>query len=97
MRLRQGKMAKDKAQVWTQLPLDFFHDGIGKAAIGTFIVTVLNQRHSGGERPLSVIAFAHGYCEMRHLDGFRIQRLYLMNLLLSLLGLLAMCDNVALF
>src|SRR5579864_1005896 len=26
MHLRHGKMAKDEAQIWTQLPLDFFHD-----------------------------------------------------------------------
>src|SRR2546425_667797 len=48
MHLRHGKMAKDKAQVWTQLPLDFFHDRKGKAAIGTFVVTVLNQCHRRG-------------------------------------------------
>ncbi len=39
MQLRHGKMAKDKAQVRTQLPLDFFHDRIGEAAVGTFVVT----------------------------------------------------------
>jgi hypothetical protein len=34
---------------------------------------------------------------MRHLRGFRIQRLCIMQLLLSLIRFLTMCDNVALF
>src|SRR6476469_3325635 len=67
MKVRHGKMAKDKAQVWTQLPLDLFHNRIGKSAIGTFVIPVLHQCHRRGERPLSMIAFTHGYGEMRHL------------------------------
>ena len=76
MQVLEREVAKDETELVGQNPPELVHDGDRRAAVRTFVVAVLDQRHRCGRRPLDVVALADRHyqtgdtallCVARHL------------------------------
>jgi hypothetical protein len=86
MDLDEREVAKDKAQLVSELLLNRSHDGRGLAGIRAFVVAVLHQDDSGDCRPLTVVSFTdrnRKTCVLCHDLFFLAQPWFLMKLLTS--------------
>ena len=54
--LTQGKVPVDEAQLVTQFLLHSLDDTIGNAAVGAFVIGVLDQSHRASVRTLNVVS-----------------------------------------
>src|ERR1700730_4144935 len=76
--LTQEKVPVDEAQLTTQLALHSLDDMVGNAAVGAFVVGVLDHRHECSVRPLNVIPSCDWRLQITcwHLAGQRVVSLH---------------------
>ena len=67
MDLREREVAEDKAQPVSHFLLDRLHDRMRRAAIGAFVIAVLDQRHRRIGRAVLMIVVANRPGEPAHI------------------------------
>ncbi len=65
MRVGQGKIAKSETQLFAKTLLDFFHDGIGLAAIRALVIAVFQKGNWGANLSLEMVTAFDGNRELR--------------------------------
>src|SRR2546422_4196012 len=64
---RDGEVSEDEPQLRSKFLLDLLHDRVGRAAVGTLVVPVLDEHHSGIGRPFNVVPLSDGQGQSRRL------------------------------
>jgi hypothetical protein len=66
MHAGEGKVPEDEAELCSKLLLDLLYDRVRRAAMGTFIVSVFDQRNGRRGGALGVVAVTDGKGQIRH-------------------------------
>src|SRR3989441_5096172 len=64
---RDGEVSEDEPQLCSKFLPDLLHDRIGRAAVGTLVVPVLDEHQSGIGRPFNVVPLSDGQGQSRRL------------------------------
>ena len=68
--LAERKVAEDEPELVAERALDLLHDRIGRAAVGTLVVSVLDERHRRIGIALDVVALADRHGQPRMFAAF---------------------------
>src|SRR6267378_4659749 len=62
-----GEVSENEPEPRSKFLLDLFHDRVGRPAVRTLVVPILDEHHSGIRRPLTMVTFTDGQRQSRRL------------------------------
>src|SRR5438445_437739 len=62
-----GEVSENEPELRPEFLLDLLHDRVGRPAVGTLVIPVLDEHHSSIRRPFNVVPFSDGQSQSRRL------------------------------